>query len=515
MADHGIVDLKSCEAWLARATLAEPRQACMALTAVLESMQEAPPKEPAYLDIVEALREPAVVALTERAKKFSARPLPLSEPEQEAFDHTVDLWRAMAGAYCGMFATVVDTPQAHPNLRGKEALLAQRGLDCIVDVMICHYRCRREIDNELWEDLHRLYRMAENAGIARETVSVGRKSKSVSSAAEVYARALLLALANPYTLSVRELTWVRRWSAKWAYKVSFKTGGADTYAVDPKGPPTWMQVVPEDMVGFDAIEVRRSIRGRLKKMEAGESAESLGLGSDCVQPDCSRVLLALARAWAEQPPPRQFTRRASPGDAEMSTGFEGIHVALTGRVFKATPQQYSYARRSHQTEELYSYHGAEGAQANPAFDVEHWEMQDESATGFRLRRQGVGERLYQQQLIALRPDGGRQFILCEVRWLMQGIDDSLTIGVSVLPGVAQGVAVRPLATSNQPAQNYSQAFLLPQVGTVAASLIVPIGFFQPNRVIELRIDEDPQRVWLREQLQRGFDYDRVRFEFAV
>ena len=513
-----VSDLKSCEAWLARAALADPRQACITLTALLESLQDNPPADLAYMEILERLREPIVVALGERSKKFSARPLPLSEAEQEAFVQVLDLWRSLGAAYRSLLTALNQDPAGHPDLKGKEALLAQRGLDCIVDLMLNHYRCRHELDPDLWQELHGLYAMVSASGHARDTVPVGRKSKSVSSPAEVYARALLLAIANPYTLSVRELTWARRWSAKWAYKVEFSQGGKDCYAVDPTAgsPPAWHANAPAKALSLDAAEIRRSIRSRLKKIEAGEDPESLGLGNDCILPDCARLLQTLSKAWSEQPTARQFSRRATPGAADLSTGFEAIHVAITARVFKDTPQQWSYARK-HDTEALYSYHGADRSAnaASVAPGAERWEILDESATGFRLRRATNGERLSQQQLVALRPEDGKHFFLCDIRWLMTGIDGALIIGLAVLPGVAQGVAMRPVLGPNQTPQAYTQSFLLPQTGTQAASLILPTGSFQPERIVELRIEEQLKRARLRDQVQRGFDYERVTFEFIA
>src|SRR5262249_12522064 len=128
-------------------------------------------------------------------------------------------------------------------LAGKEALLAQRALDCVAELMLVHYRSRRELDSELWHDLHQLYYAAEQRGLTMTTVSAGHRSKSVSTCAEVYVRALLLALANPYPLSTRELAWTRRWATMWAYKVDLVPAGPNmhAYAVDlaRNQPPAW------------------------------------------------------------------------------------------------------------------------------------------------------------------------------------------------------------------------------------------------------------------------------------
>src|SRR5690606_11957095 len=128
-----ITDVKACEAWLARAALADPRRACQELTTVLGSLEATPPRDSDYLDILERLREPIAVAQHEHTKKFATRPLPLKDFEQAAFHQVANLWIALGRAYRRLLEGVTDRP-AHlrGDLQGKEALLAQRALDCVV-----------------------------------------------------------------------------------------------------------------------------------------------------------------------------------------------------------------------------------------------------------------------------------------------------------------------------------------------------------------------------------------------
>ena len=167
--------------------------------------------------------------------------------------------------------------------------------------MLVHYRARREVDSELWQDLHQVYQTAEQAGVVMTTVSAGHRSKSVSTCTEVYVRALLLALANPYGLAARELAWTRRWATMWAYKVDLVAAAEDAqgYAVDlaRNQPPIWIKAeTATPTVRFlETTNLRRSVRSRVKKLESGVDPQTLGLGKDCVQPDVGRLLVSLAR----------------------------------------------------------------------------------------------------------------------------------------------------------------------------------------------------------------------------
>src|SRR5262249_16556338 len=219
--------------------------------------------------------------------------------------------------------------------------------------------------------------------------------------------------------------------------------------------------------------------------------QTLGLGKDCVQPDCGRLLVQLLRAWVETPAPRQFARRLGAARTELTSGMEAIHLAISGRTFKSAARHWDYSRRD--AEQIHIYQGvappASPSDGPTGFAAEKWETLDESATGFRLRRKGPGERLSLGQLIALRPQDGRAFILSDVGWLMGGIDGSLSIGVAILPGLAKAVAVRTAAAASDAPEPYVQAFLLPQSAAHPASLVLPSGWYQRGREVEVR-DQD-------------------------
>jgi hypothetical protein len=516
-----VADLKSCEAWLAQAALADPKHACRELIGLLESLEEAPPPADALVEVLERLREPIVVAQNEHAKKFAARPLPLKEQETAALEQVQDLWTTLGRAYRRLLASAVEQPA--PELADKQALLVQRVLDCLAAIMYADFSARREIDGELWSDFHQMYGMAEQLGVALKTISAGFRSRSVSTCTEVYARTLLLTLANPYGLNARELAWTRRWATMWAYKVDVVAPAEDAsgYAVDLAGnqAPTWSEGRGAGATTrfLETTNLRRSLRARLTKLESGVDPQTLGLGKDCVQPDVGRLLRHLLRAWIEVPAARQFSRRLAAERTELTAGLEAIHLAVSGKTFKRAARHWDYTRRDAEQIHIYQDVAAGGAESGSltGFAAEKWETLDESANGFRLRRKGPGERLALAQLLGLKPPGARGFILNEVRWLMSGVDHSLTIGAIALPGLAQGVAVRPASTPTQPAEAYVQGFVLPNAAAQPSSVVLPSGWFKPGRELDVRDDEHViTRVVLTGLLQRGHDFDRASFSLV-
>jgi len=94
-----IDDVRSCEAWLACATLADSRQACRAFIELLDNIEDAPPSNKVYFEILERLRRPIRVALEDQTRRFFTRPLPLASAEENAFIQTCDLWLALLRAW--------------------------------------------------------------------------------------------------------------------------------------------------------------------------------------------------------------------------------------------------------------------------------------------------------------------------------------------------------------------------------------------------------------------------------
>jgi hypothetical protein len=232
-----------------------------------------------------------------------------------------------------------------------------------------------------------------------------------------------------------------------------------------------------------------------------------------VQPEAGRLLGSLARVWIESPSQRQFTRRLVTGRTELTSGLEAIHLALSGKAFRSAARHWDYTRRD--AEQIYIYQGVSPAAASEqgpsGFSSEKWETLDESANGFRLRRKGSGERLALGQLVALKPESARSFILCDVRWLMTGLDGSLTIGASALPGLGAAVAVRPASTPNNAPEAFTQAFILPNAAAQPTSLVLPSGWYQHGRELEMREESELKRVKLLGVVHRGYDYDRANF----
>jgi hypothetical protein len=149
------------------------------------------------------------------------------------------------------------------------------------------------------------------------------------------------------------------------------------------------------------------------------------------------------------------------------------------------------------------------------FATESWAVINHSANGFRLSRGSAGSRIAHEQLVAVCPHDGEQFLLAQITWLMEEIEDkSIVAGLAVLPGVPTAVAARVQAGEGGQGERFVRAFLLTAVPAIneEASLVLPSGTYQPSRILEIQGVGGSVLVRMKNIRMRGTDFDRVTYE---
>jgi hypothetical protein len=509
-----VSDKKSCEKWIAQAPLGDPVTACGAVAQLLESLEDHPPKKAqAHLEVLECLRRPIVLTAEALAYRLGGRALPLTEAESQSFMSGCDMYSAYGRAFRRLIQ--LSHSEADSTLVEQLPLMLGRAAECSCELMIMHYRVRREIDGEHWHDLHELYRLAESLGVA--STPPPPASERTPSCADAYVRALLLSLTTPYGMTPRAFDWARRWVRRWSGKVELtrESGPRDSIAVNlassfaPRARAAANE--GEELLRFlDLSTLRRSVKSRIRALEEGEDPHALGLGSEGSPEELLEILRLLYQQWFEMPIARQYKRRLISSRAELLGGFAIAHAAMCDAAPVQKRHEWEFSRAEW---ERIAVTGSQPVYQPPPVSVtpERWDLLEESAMGFRLRRRDTGLRFFHRQLIALRPQGDNRFILAEIRWLITGIDSTVTMGVRNLPGLAMAVTVRP--ASSPEGARFREAFALPGSGNEPATLVLAGGMFKPDLVIEMKANDVVRKVVVKELVYRGFDFDRV--EFAV
>jgi hypothetical protein len=515
-------DARACAALIAGLPLTNSCEAQRTLATLLAGLSHRPPAAADYLGVLETARAPLAFVQDEVAQRYAARPLPPTPAEGEAFHQVLALWQATARAY----AQVAQLGSNDPRVQDKLALICQRCVHYAGKVILEYFRARREPAPGAWIDLHGYYATAEEWDIDKIAVPEPlNEAFGKQCAADAYAAVLLVDLASPYSRGAQELAWIGRWARRFAPltavmplgdPVEGRAFGIDLMQ-DASTRPLDLLPRTDSVRRFDTRQLSPALQELLARLKGRETPATLGLGDDCPSTAAGRLLLQLYKPWCLNATPRRFPRRGARGLADACQGFESIHFHVTGSEFNQPEHVRMYSRGD--MERIWTFRDridptrldVRASQVQLGFPLEHWSVADQSVSGFRLRRGEAGARILHGQLFCLKPPDGEQFLLAQVSWSLM-LKEDLLVGIHVLPGVPQGLAVRPTGVSVSPSERYVRAFLLPAVPSLqeAPSLVLPRGWYQAERVIEVFTDR-PATVRLGELLNQGPDFERSTF----
>ncbi len=517
------MDAATAKAWLENVPLANVAAAQQQLLAQMQEFNSFAANAVSRLATLEALREAVQFVEIEQARRFTNRALPMAEAESAVFDDTLALWEQMGLGYLRCLEAVV---AEEAGMRAQGGLVCQRVLSYTGLKMFQYHRAYRQVPKQVWRELHDGYTRAEALEVADAPVKdYLNRDVNDTSPRIAYLRAVLLGMANPNELSQRQLTFVAFLLERWTEKVDVVMTPPEedvaSLVIDLEG-----DLCPE-RDGPDAAEPRyldvkrlaKSLRNRIGLLRKGESPAKLALGEDCVQPSCEHLLVFLYRQWCQVKLPRAAERKRVADVGQACQGMESIHYYVSGRVFRQPgeakeltsaerDQIAAFGRVSTRDEDDYSVvHG---------YLLEPWEIEDESTQGLKMIRRAAsaGKRYTHGMLVGVKPKNSNNYLLGQMRWLVQNDAGDLYAGIRLLPGLPAATAVRPTGL-NVVGAKYVQAISLTSVAAINAppSLVLPAGWFKPKRVVEVYVDGHV-RVRLTEVIDRGSDYERVAYEMV-
>lgn len=522
-------DGKACLGVIANLPLTDVNRAHGRLLALLEAMNQRPPAPAMLLQALEMARAPLAGLQEEISAHYAFKPLPPNEAEDSALRRVVAAWRAMARGY----SRVAQMGGGDPAIESQLAMICQRCIHYAGQMLIEHYRAHRSLPPFLWIDLHGYYDTAEEFGLANtpviDALAIGQRS---TTCAQTYASILLVDLADPYSRTPRDLARVVQWGQRFAHKVAIvrphDDEGSRGYGLDLMRDQGLLPVdslaATETARLFDTSELGPKLRRVAAALKEGATPASLGLGADCPPDQAARLLVPLYRSWSQAARVRRFERERASGTLDVAIGLDSVHFHITGKEFLQPEHVRSFTRA--EMDALWTFR----SQVDPTqplsvrsaklgYSPEQWQLLDRSVNGFRVRRPaGVaapGVRIDQGQLLGLKAENLDHFILARVSWLTLESNGDIQLGLQVIPGAAEGIAVRATGANITPSEKYTRGFLLPAVPVLEEPpcLILPRGWYQPDRVVEGFTDQ----IWywrLTGLMQKGPDFDRCAFAAA-
>jgi len=518
-----------CKAWLAETPLTNVPKAQSDLLQQLNLLNLEALLATERLAVLELLRKPILLVQREAARRFAGRALPLAATEQAAFEATHALWQSLQVGYrhC-LLATLEDGAPTDA------ALPIARAMGIMVDSQFDTYRAGYQPAPEHWRVLHELFAAAERLGIVDHEISdPARMGRTPFPLRAAYVEAMLLHASSPHELPLRQLTWVGNWSRRWSPKVviTATAPGREMRAV-----PLCVDLTTSEPAGYlpargagarwlDTTALRASLKKRISQLEEGAEPVTLQLGSDCVQPACGVMLKQTYRRWCKGGIARGHERQPSLGKCEIICGVDGVHYYVSGRKPFRQPGHASDDTLRREREEIATFgriHDRpqessgrqQGFQVEEWQIVEEWQLHNESASGVHVSHPAsqVRARVSQGQLIAVRPQSAQAPLLGQLRWAMMSVDGKLHLGLMIIPGRPEAIAVSA-ADIESLGERYRRGFLLPAVATLnaPATVIIPSGWYKSKRRLDIYTDR-PQQLTLGQLVDRGADYDRATYE---
>lgn len=510
-------DAVSASRWVKSLPLSNVGQAYQALLDQLHVLtaSEMGPRDRAT--IAELIREPVAHLHTELAKRYAGKPQPLDERESEAADQAIALWQALWIQYSVCLKPLLE---GSTELQGVKAKLLQRALYVGKQLIIVHGCARRVPSADLWQELHAYYRLAEMLDCAMAGVSDHLMADSENlSCYSTYSHGLLLALADPYAMSVRQIELTDRWLGQWSRKVfpyakQRESEGA-VIIIDLEAPHG--AVLANTSAGTHSGSIRfgypaklaTSVRGRLKRLANGATPAELQLGDDVSTEAAVALLKHLDSRWHH--PPAAGRRKRSTAIEISAGGTEAAYFRVGGRSFN---RQDPLGRDTDPTRYLQTVGGIADfdrrkEQAERSWPWEKWYGLSEwrEAT---IKHQGQSTYTwFLDQLVVVREDSATR--LGYVSRIAIEQDGAIALSLRLWPGDPKVFAVR-LVNPNGTEEAPAAAVLLAESPEEPPTLVMSPRAFVLNRV--MRCDEPGplQKFKLVRIVQRGGDFERVAFE---
>ena len=513
------VDATSVTRWLA----AQPQANASAMLTELVTQIQAfngfsvSPRE--RFKTMEVLRKTLFAVSGECQRRYENKPLPLSPTEQAVFDNVRRLWRACLVAYLHCLRACLDFDASIIDMRAK---VAHRALTCLRMEQMNAYLAGAELDGVFWRNLHSVLASAEQLDVAHEPVADRLLAETSESTLNgQYAMVMLLHLALPFSLMRGQFSAVVRWFARWREQVTILIEAdpnpkAYCIAVDlSQDKPTHDKLRAVSVGRWLVVDsVLRKIRQRLKLLEAGESPESLKLGSGLTNEACVTLMTMLVERlkYPQVPMPELPTAVTS---IFIVNGMENIHRLLGGKGLKDEAVSSPFGNTLSSEQMAVFDHVVRVVEDSRENLTETWRLIKKDAGEWQLLRPaGSGEtRLVLKGLLAVQLLPHNDYALATISTLYARGDGSLCIGISLLGGEPVPLLAE---LREKPSGKISRhpAFLLPADAGMSPSVVMPMGL--PARALSIRfyeaLEQSPLTLRLQTLIERSGDNERWSLE---
>jgi|GEM_PF-1009215 len=483
-------DVERLRARLTNLPLMDVVETVRQVLGALEAMNEQKIETRLRLELLDVFRD-TVQRLFVTVDPLHLRQLSLSKAQREQATGGVEqLLLEIAGGYKIIIRDYY-TAAGMQEAGSEFSLAVNQALEQLGYALLDCYRFYRSIQDNIFSELHQLYRLARHYGLLEVTVDDAAEQEPALSTAAIYHTALLLSLLDPFRLAEGEVSLLHDVLKQHAGRCRVIPGNSWTgrpeglFFVDLKSnapPETCLRLKPpvpgEEPFLLDARGTLAAIRERLSQTPSRVRQQS---------PEA----MVLRRLLPEEADPRK-TRAARHPDSrwvQLLLGLEHIHAYQTS-VSQAGPG----------LDELHS------KEPSPC------RILDSHEGGMRLAWDdgGAGDARV-GELVGVVEEGQR-LQLTVIRSIRVYREGGMEIGVQRIAGATAPVYCRAPGSEDDPA---TRALFMSanDAESVSATLVVATGFYSSGRRLLIDVSGKEIRACAGRRIFEGPVFDR--FEFAA
>ncbi len=402
------------------------------------------------LEAMEVLRPMLLEAITLLTSRLQGSSFPLTEGKADTGRQLLMLQSELALGYRMAVVEACAPAGKVPFLRGGPVALAlTRAMYHHLRWLATSYFLYRPPEPGAWQQLYALAAYASAHRLDSKAVEDPAERRTLSTGL-LQNQAVLMALANPYRYSQRELTELWTLTRDLAASIEmtperFAAGGA-LALIDTDLPPTFMSRAPDpregDVLWVDMRKLDAFVRGVLSR--AGNDSEAMvRLGRDH-RMTVSRHLLERALEGWSQDLTRASLRLDGGFTLDTVVGLSALHYHLAGQLdFDSFMREVRGVSTIALDRASWAHAGTDAASA----PIAAARILDQSLGGYRLRwdaSQGVRARIGEVVALSLpMEEDGRDWMIGVVRWLRYD-DLGMEAGIDLLTRRGYAVGLRVL-----------------------------------------------------------------------
>ncbi len=492
--------------------------------------------------ILEMYRTPVNTVTAALQQTLGQQPLPLAVNLRRMTEITRELNREMALGYRIVLLDQQDSWKRRL-LRKSPAMSVERTMRYLGEVLVHCYHSYLPFPSQLWSELNELYRYSDENDLLDTPVEIDvERDIGATTIKERYKQICLLGLCNPYQLPQGDARKIHIFLYRWANTATVKpvsgtSPAAACFQIDLlRDAPPVLYNQPIDSAYqrrvriLDVNALVTKVESFVDRLENGEPASHLDLGTECLDVACLELLRRMLRAWGAVTS-RQHSRSSGKGFLSLCVGVSATHFFADGqRPFSRPPSSLpSMVKNTGEVadeepldidvdavDESISSDAKTKAIAVEDYHVTRWEIVDQSASGMFLRcaeLPGMKLRVGDFLGVQFGDNAEGDWWPATVRRMQGDVTGNIEIGIELL--ASQLVPVAVCAADGQVPCH--AALSLPVLATSdkkrPRSLVVPRGIFreQADLLLFASTDEEPVRIRPLKLVERSSSFEQLYF----